>query len=182
MRRRVGRAVVVAFVLFHATAVVVYSIPRPAGDRVSAWIRGRVLPLVAPYMFVTSQWQLWNMFAPDPPRLVTAYRTDVGSATGWRELVTIQPGSFPVWRHNARFQLMRNLLRDGVAGRESAVERYLHLHCEEHGLAPATPVRLTYIHYLIPVRERRDSRAGLDGWRPDLVEHPTLVTACPERT
>ena len=110
------------FGLWHAFAVLAFSVPRVARDPVSAWARGGLLPIVAPYMFITSQWQLWDLFAPDPPRLVAAYRTEVGSQDGWRELTTVRPGTFSIWRHNARFQLMRNLLRDGVPTLEPAAE------------------------------------------------------------
>ena len=169
------------FVLWHAFAVLTFSIPRVASDPISVWTRAHLLPLVAPYMFVTSQWQLWDLFAPDPPRLVTAYRVEVGSGEEWRELTTVRPGTYPVWRHNARFQLMRNLLRDGAPTSPPAEARWLHLHCGEHDLPPGTPVRLTYEHYLIPAHERRASRAWWSAWRPEPLEHAASATSCPER-
>jgi hypothetical protein len=130
-------------------------------------------------MFVTSQWQLWNLFAPDPPRLVTTYRVEAAEGVGWRELATVEPGTFPLWRRSTRFQLMRSLLRDGVAASEPAVERWLELTCAEHGVARGTPVRLTYLHYLIPAHDEPRPRAWWAGWRPDVIEHPATVTRCP---
>src|SRR5690606_33758833 len=111
-------------------------------------------------------WQLWNLFAPDPPRLVTSYRADVMAEGAWRELTTIQPGSFSVWRHTPRFQLMRNLLRDGAPSSEPVAERLLHLLCEERALEPGTRIRLTNEHYLIPVHAQRAPAAWWDAWRP----------------
>ena len=73
-----SRLAVVGFVLWHAFAVLVYSVPRVAADPISTWTRRRLVPVVGPYMFLTSQWQLWNLFAPDPTRLVTIDRIDVG--------------------------------------------------------------------------------------------------------
>ncbi|MSR35828.1 MAG: hypothetical protein EXR95_04165 [Gemmatimonadetes bacterium] len=170
-----------AFVLWHAFAVLVYSVPRPATDPLSGWVRRHLLPVVAPYMFVTSQWQLWNLFAPDPPRLVTTYRTDVQSDGGWRELETVGPGTFSIWRHTARFQLMRNLLKDGAPTFEPAEERYLELVCAEHGLEAGTPIRLTYEHYLIPAHARRASRAWWNEWRPEPVTNVHPPALCPDR-
>jgi hypothetical protein len=166
-------------VLWHAFAVLVFSVPRIATDPLSVWTRAALLPLVSPYMFVTSQWQMWNLFAPDPPRLVTAYRTEISSDGEWRVLTTVRPGTFSVWRHNPRFQLMRNLLRAGVPASAPVEERYLQLLCREYGLDAGTPIRLTYVQYVIPAHAERASRAWWGAWRPEPLQWPALSTVCP---
>ena len=174
-----GRLAVVGFVLWHAFAVLVYSVPRVAADPISTWTRRHLVPVVGPYMFLTSQWQLWDMFAPDPTRLVSAYRIEVEAGDRWRELTTVEPGTYSIWRHAARFKLFGNVLRDGVPVNRPAAERFLQLICAERNVPAGTAIRLTYLHYLIPAHARRESRAWWRAWRPLPVLRPATRTSCP---
>ncbi len=176
---RFQKLAIALFVIWHAFAVAVYPIPRDARDPIAMWVKLDLLPIVTPYMLITSQWQLWNLFSPDPLRRVTFYKIEAQSGDTWHEIETIQPGSFSTWRHAVQFKLMSNMLDEFSQNRAPLAGRYLHLKCEEYGLAEGTSVRLTYMYYVIPYHERRESRAWWDAWKPEMNEHIGFTTECP---
>lgn len=177
--RLIGQTAVILFVLWHSYAVAVYTVPRDARDPLSRWIIAELIPDVTPYMLQTSQWQLWNLFSPDPLRRVTFYHVQRREGTAWTEVDTIDPERYSVWRHATRFKMMGNLLDENAENREPLAHRFLHLTCDEHGLAPGTDVRLVYEFYVIPYHTVRQSRAWWDAWKPGPLRYVGFATACP---
>src|SRR5687768_11713294 len=83
------RSAIISFVLWHMFAVVVYALPHDADDRLNTWIRSELKPIVRPYILLTSQWQQWNLFSPDPLRRVTAYDIQRNDREGWTTIKVI---------------------------------------------------------------------------------------------
>lgn len=79
---RTGQALIVAFCLWHMTAVTLYLVPSGWNGVGSTPIRS-VRSLTDPYVLSFSQWQQWNIFSPDPLRRVSVFRVEatVGGET-----------------------------------------------------------------------------------------------------
>lgn len=177
--RLFGQTAVILFVLWHGYAIAVYSIPRDAKDAFSQWAIRERIPEVSPYVLQTSQWQLWNLFAPDPLRRVTFYHIETERDGTWTDIETIAPGRYSVWRHATRFKLMGNMLDEFADNRGSLAMRFLQLKCEEFELSPGTPIRVVYEYYVIPYHRKRESRAWWDAWRPQPQRYTGFESVCP---
>jgi hypothetical protein len=179
MFRHAGRLVLVLVLIWHMFSVAFYSIPRDAEDVFSKWTRLDVLPLISPYMYATSQWQLWNIFAPDPLRRVTSYRIEVKEDAQWKELITIGPDTFSVFRHATQMKLMGNILDEFKDNRAPLAGRFLHLLCTKHGVASDTAIRLMYTYYVLPQPAEPQSAAWWRAWQPRPESYPGFTTTCP---
>jgi hypothetical protein len=173
------KTAIVVFVIWHGAAIVIYATPRDDTQAVTRFINGKPLAFVTPYLLVTSQWQLWNIFAPEPIRRVTSYRTDIQVNGEWKELTAVRPGTLSVWRHSTLFKLYGNILSETSDNREVAADRYMHLQCEEFNLEPETPMRVSYEVYVIPKHDEPKSRAWWDAWKPEIEEREAFYTECP---
>jgi len=176
------KILIIGFVLWHAFAVAIYSTPREAEDPFALWARLDLIPIVSPYMLMTSQWQLWNLFSPDPLRRVTFYKVDTWDGSQWNELVTYKPGSFSSWRHSTQFKLFSNMLNEFEKNRAPLAGRFLHLLCAEKGIAPETKIRLQYVYYVIPYHTKRESRAWWNAWEPTFSTYTGFETTCPAQS
>lgn len=177
--RAVYKIIIVAFVVWHMFAVAFYSIPREAKDAFSQWTRADILPMISPYMYITSQWQLWNIFSPDPLRRVTTYRMEVRESNTWRELVTIGPDSYSFFRHATRMKLMGNMLDEFADNRRPIAGRYLMLLCEEHGIEAGTPVRLHYDAYVLPLLTKPETPQWWSTWQRAYESRVGFTITCP---
>lgn len=180
--RTLGKILFVLFLGWHMFAVAVYSIPREAKDAFAVWTRIDILPIITPYMFATSQWQLWNIFAPDPLRRVTSYL--VFAETGdngqdWNQIDEITPHSFSIFRHSTQMKLMSNLLDELKDDRGPFVGRYLELECAARHVVQGTPVRLVYRSYVLPVPPASKNRSWWDTWTPSPTELIGFTITCP---
>ena len=171
------KPLIIAFCLWHTAAVGIYALPGDAKDTVSTWVKGHLTRYVSPYILVTSQWQQWNLFSPDPLRRVSEYTLETQREGEWELLTTLKPGSFPWWRHAAQFKMLGSLL-EWDAKRDEVVDRFLQLACREHSLQPGTPIRLVYRFYVIPAHERLASVSWWWNWQPEVTVSPGLSTTC----
>lgn len=179
-QKTAGRSLLIIFFLWHAFSVVVYTIPREAKDRYATLSHRLFLPVVERYMLITSQWQLWNLFSPDPLRRVTFYRIETAEGKDWRKLFTIEPGTYPPWEHATKFKMLMNTLDEFSNNRAPLAHRFLHLLCEEQSVAPETPIRLVYEFYTIPYHTQLMSRAWWESWKPDIDSYVGFTTRCPQ--
>lgn len=177
--RIAGKIILILFLLWHAFSVAFYSIPRDAKDVFSVWTRIDVLPVITPYMYVTSQWQLWNIFAPDPLRRVTAYRIDVQREGTWQHLITIEPNAYGILRHATRMKLMNNMLDEFSDNRAAMAGRYLALLCAEKGVPSDTPIRLTYEYYVLPLLTEAMNTQWWHNWQAKRMSNVGFTTTCP---
>lgn len=171
--------VIITFFTWHAAAVAIYTVPRDAKDQFAVFTRTYLLPRVTPYMQMTSQWQLWNIFSPDPLRRVTFYRVETMSPEAeWRELFTVQPGYYSIWRHATQFKLMSNMLDEYGKNRAPLAINYLRLKCDEFGIPAGTRIRLRYVVYVVPYHEKRESAEWWNNWKPEAEFRPGFQTIC----
>lgn len=177
--RPFGQTAIILFVLWHCYAVAIYTVPRDAKDRFSQWIISELMPDVTPYMLITSQWQLWNLFSPDPLRRVTFYHVEIVRDGRWQTIESIDADRYSVWRHAVRFKMLGNLFKSSTNDRTALAERFLELKCAEFGLARDVPIRLVYEDYVIPRHETRASRSWWNAWRPSPERTVAFNVFCP---
>lgn len=179
MIRILGKCFIGAFVFWHAFAIAVYATPREAKDPLAAFVKRDMIPLVTPYVQWTSQWQLWNLFSPDPLRRVTFYHVQAEENSMWRDIRTIQPGTYSMWRHATQFKMLSNILGEFESNREAVAGRFMHLICKEDGITSGTPIRLVYEYYVIPYHTKRESIVWWNAWKPQPERYTGFQTTCP---
>jgi hypothetical protein len=160
-------------------AVAVYSTPRDSKSDVATLAKAKLIPFVTSYMYLTSQWQLWDIFAPDPLRRVTTYRIDIQDESGWRELETFGPHGYSFFDHAVYIKLTNNLLSEFEDNRGPFAGRFMHLVCAEHGITSGTRVRLVYQIYVLPYLTEPQTMQWWAAWEPEISERIGFTTSCP---
>jgi hypothetical protein len=178
--RSTGRVVIALFVCWHIFAVGIFALPSTNDAPTAQWLRNSWMgKLVTPYIFRTSQWQQWNMFAPDPLRRVPSYAIEKQLANGqWTPIEVFSPHSSPWWTRATYFKVLMNLLeKDMGMYNETLVSRFLWRHCTSHRLAGGTRIHLVYVSYVIPSTEPKE---GWRAWEPTPIRSKGLEVTCPD--
>ena len=182
MKNILLRSVIIFFCLWHMSAVAIYTIPRESTDRVSIWAREKLLPKVTPYMLQTSQWQLWNLFAPNPLRRVTYYALDTWENGAWQEHTVIRPGTYPFWSHAWHFKMLLALWEENRVDLLPVSEHLAQLQCERFGIAPGQRMRLRYEITVVPYFPAPVGIAAWKQWQPQWENITALETTCPTKS
>jgi hypothetical protein len=136
---RLGRILIVLFCMWHMTAVAAYALPDPAKDRVATWIKERIRPYVRPYMYISSQWQQWNLFSPDPLRRVTTYELTAQDNYGTRfPLRRIGIGTMGWWRDSDEVTILRKI--EESKDPQPILNRYTSAFCRPLGIPPSLEI------------------------------------------
>ena len=168
------RAFVITFCLWHMVAIVVYGWPG-VGPEFMNQTANSIKPHIRPYMLVTSQWQKWNLFAPDPLRRVTEYILEVQQGDYWTARSALRPGKVSWWRRAHELKLARRLEQAD----EPMQERYVHLLCWEQGIEPGTNVRFLRRYHVIPSSLVPRSIAWWKSFQPTWKTKTMIETTCP---
>lgn len=120
MWRLYSASLTLLFFSLQVLAIGVEAIPKTAHDPLSLMLRGFWQPLTHPYIALTSQWQNWNLFAPDPLREVVTVFVDVRKESDlWEEVLVLGPGicKWPAtscggWRETALLKVARALAEE----------------------------------------------------------------------
>jgi hypothetical protein len=163
-------------------AVTVFSTPREAKDPVAQYSLTTLLPMVIPYMQTTSQWQLWNLFAPDPLRRVTHYYVEYQENDQWKNIASIKRGSFSFWRHAIQFKMLGNIFRRSEGFKSPLHARFLHLVCKDHQLVIGTPIRIQFDDYILPKLHQPQSIQWWKEWTPEHSITTGFSTTCPAQS
>jgi len=132
---------IVVFCLFHMTAVALYTIPETTKDPLTLFVRTNITPVIRPYLFLTSQWQRWNLFSPDPLRRITTYTLEKETATGWESVPNFGYPRMSPFKHIDYFKILNALDND----REKLMPvrtAFLQSFCKEAGVMQGVHVRL----------------------------------------
>lgn len=151
--RRGSCIIITLFFFWHATAVAIYAIPSVATDPLSTFLRLHASPIVRSYMLITSQWQQWNLFAPDPLRRVTHYHLQRFDPMGdtWSDAAVFRPGSFLWWKHATRFKILDRIFDLEDRDRKIPLQKhFLGKMCQEFNFPPGTHIRMLFRYYVIP--------------------------------
>lgn len=176
--RRCAKVGIVVFCVWHMVAVGTYSIPGDAQDGFSQWIRTHVVARIAPYVLLTSQWQQWNLFSPDPLRRVITYRierlTDDGT---WAPVGGITPSTYGLWRHAVRFKLLGQALAEDAHFLPIA-ERAARVLCREWGLGDDDRVRVWRDIFVVPHVAPSPTITWWKMWVPHAEPSLAIETNC----
>lgn len=176
--RTFAKTGIALFCIWHMAAIGAYSIPSDARDRFSTWMRGHVIPVVTPYVLQTSQWQQWNLFAPNPLRRIVFYRVDRQTdGGGWTEAAAINRTTYGTWRHAVRFKLLGQALEENTNCPELA-ERAAQVLCRELGFAPGERMRIWHDVTIVPYVHPSPSRAWWNSWTPQFNATLAIETTC----
>ncbi len=158
----VARALIPVLCLFHMAAVTAYLLPpQLAGIRM-------LKQATEPYILRMSQWQKWDIFAPNPLRRVSVYRIEITRNGTDTVKIPLNSKSLP-WYEQVKDMKILGRFQEGW---KPLVPAYLSSYCKEHTIHSPS-VRLVATHYTIPLR----SEALLTGWREHRQYHYEEVIA-----
>jgi hypothetical protein len=164
---------IVLFCGFHVLSVGVYAIPVER----SAHPFRSMIPFVAPYILVTSQWQAWNLFAPDPLRRIVAYRIETRVDDGWHEVARLDESTLKWWRRERQLKILsRAFDAESPAFESRLADRILQSFCQKAALPHLATIRTVRQVSVIPATLRDANGAG--GWVPPFTRATGLVTSC----
>lgn len=176
--RLYGRTAVMVLVLLHMAAVLSFSVPSQARGAIAGFLRNTVRPELAGYLLATSQWQEWNLFAPDPQREVRTFAVDAESGVRWEPVASFEAGAFPWWRHATYAKLLPAVLMKERLDYDVFRERFLQILCDDMGIAPNTMIRLREESHLIPYTDEHRSDAWWDAMEPSSSSTVIHIATC----
>jgi hypothetical protein len=152
----------------HIISIVIYSLPELHYETRTSRFKNALAPLVRPYLFVTSQWQQWNLFAPDPLRRIDHYVVQIESNGAWTTVEELTPETLPWWRMADELKLMGSF-----AQTEYSTMRvpYLKQYCRELSLPSGTSIRMMTRSAVISKERPSDAPQ----WSERMLSH----TRCP---
>jgi hypothetical protein len=102
------RLVISAFVIFHLSALIMWTMPDCAfRARFQGYFRCYVLPL--------GLWQWWAIFAPDPVRNTTTLNAEIVDAQGMRQVYEFtRIGELPWWQKFPRYRHPKFTMNMGI--------------------------------------------------------------------
>lgn len=113
---RTRQALIVAFCLWHMTGVALYVIP--GSMRAHSPLIGAVRSLTDPYVLMTSQWQQWNIFSPDPLRRVSTFRVE-STVDGVVGPTIVDSEQLSMWRQAKELKVLYRLEEEWASARET---------------------------------------------------------------
>lgn len=173
-----AKVALAVFCVWHMTAVALYSIPGDAKDRISTWLRENATPRIANYMLITSQWQQWNLFSPNPLRRVIFYRIETLNAqNNWAYVASVNDHTYRPWRHSSRFKLLGQALEENT-NRPELAERAAQVLCNDFRMEDGAKIRIWRDLTIVPYKYPSPSKAWWDSWIPQFESSLAIETVC----
>ncbi len=146
-------------------SVAVYALPWEAQGSLTSAVRAVLLPAMRPYILLTSQWQQWNLFSPNPLQRVVTYEVQMDDGDRWTTVRTIAPDFISTFRHATEFKFLGRIL-EGNDMMFPVVDRFLQAECSEADLPAGSRVRLVYHWYVLPQPSRALSVSEWSNYKP----------------
>jgi hypothetical protein len=131
---------------------------------------------VRPYVLLTSQWQRWNLFSPDPLRRVTNVSIEQLQNRTWQDVVVLEGGSMPWYRQAKELKLAGRI--DSSYQEDEFKEQYLQNVCRYQSLPTKTKVRWRKNYYVIPKNEPLHTADFWHNYEPDVTSEVLYETTC----
>jgi hypothetical protein len=126
-----------------AVAVFVVPISYPGGMGV---IGQRLHEFSAPYVLSLSQWQQWNLFAPDPIRRVSTFIVDTRENNQWVPTAFIDPTSRAFYEYPKLMKVLGRL----ETTHAGLVEPFLQFYCQTEKETQGKELRLRINYVVLP--------------------------------
>ncbi len=156
-------------------AVGIFSIQRVNRSGILPWLR---IPdrYLSPYILMTSQFQSWDMFSPDPTRRLKEIRIETMQNGTW-SLSRLVDG-----KHLGSFKRAPELkyldMIQAYPSLKPLEEPYIQDVCRSDHLKPGTPIRMRIRRAVLPMPEDRNSIDAWRQWRPEWSEWIDHTTSC----
>ncbi len=172
-RTALGRAGIIGFCVWHMAAVALYSVPEGPAGSPRQRVRTITIPIISPYLLLTSQWQKWDLFSPNPLRRVTTYALESQRASSWVPVALFRPRAESAWRKDTSLLKALDALDD--AQHTPLLLALMRSYCAPAYLPSGTGLRLRRESVVVP------SGVAMSEWRaePPQSAQPDLLTACP---
>lgn len=154
-------------------AIFAMSTPEDSNAKAALFLRNTVRPVTDPYLFLTSQWQYWNLFAPNPTNWVTEYRIEALRGNAWETVTVISGPSLETWRRSDELKVLERMDEEGT---DAMRERYLYDACGTYKIGYGTPARMIR---RLQVLERETPGIPAHG---DWIEEQKAFVFCPHTT
>lgn len=178
--RRLARIAIGLFFCWHVIAVGLYAIPTDTKDEAARFARFTLVKPFAPYIRITSQWQQWNLFSPDPLRRVPRYVVEVLERGQWKQVRMLDPTEQPWWSRSTHVKAFLGLLETDSGTYHYALnEQFVRSQCSLLNLKRRTPVRITTLTYVIPKPATLFAALKPMSWPPTLSATSTPTLLCP---
>lgn len=176
--RTFAKTGIALFCVWHVAAIGFYSVPGDAKDPVATFVREKITPRFTPYVLVTSQWQQWNLFAPNPLRRIIFYRVETQNADGeWSYVTSINDHTYSFWRHSVHFKLLGQAIEEN-GGKPELAERAAQVLCREHGIREGTRIRVWHEITVVPYVAPPPSVRWWNSWIPQFESNLAIETTC----
>lgn len=137
--RRMGRFLIIVFCCFHVVAVAAMTYPGELETEAIGRVRNTVRQYTDRYLNWTSQWQYWNLFAPNPTNWITEHRIEMFDGREWKTVQLIGGHTLSVWHRSDELKIQQRIEEDDG---QTMRERYLSDACARAGVPPGTLSRL----------------------------------------
>lgn len=157
------------------TVVGIYSIHNMDDYRLMRWLESK-RKIVRPYALITSQWQRWNLFSPDPLRRVTEMEFDIYQHGSWNTVHAINNKTVPLPYRANELKVMRRMEDD-----DKSVLREIYTRdvCKRLSILPGTRMRIRKKYYIIPKHTELQSITWWREWEPKWREDIVTEISCP---
>ena len=155
---------IVTFCLWHMFAVASFLMPRATPIAHA---------IVWPYMQLTSQWQSWDIFSPDPLRRASFFRLEMMTVNGPETLALLDAAHLPWFERAKELKVLGRLYDDwGMLAAD-----YVRSMCPRYPQAAEEVLRLTASSTVIP--SDLPHLAVLASWNPQFEERTLATIRCP---
>lgn len=143
--KHVTESVIFLFCLWHMTAVAAFVFPLEAGTPFSTAIV-HAKDITKPYTLLLSQWQHWNIFAPDPLQLSSSYRIELMTEGDVWSTVHVIDYDRLQWHERAKeFKILENL----EGNWQGLVPHYLQGFCTSYHIPDGNLIRLVAMSHIL---------------------------------
>lgn len=139
--KRIGRWLIIGFCGWHMVAILASSIPPEAKDQASILLRDGVNRITQPYLLWTGQWQMWNLFSPNPSNWIGELTVEAYLENGWEPISKFNSRDISIWRKADRIKLVENVSNIDGTPDELRI-RFLAVECAKAGIKTPVPVRI----------------------------------------
>ncbi len=179
--------------MWHMFAIAAYSPTETERGKINSWLETKQWwqPIdksydhfyrwgVRPYVLLTSQWQRWNLFSPDPLRRVTNIYIERMNSDSWVEAVVFRGDTVPWYKQAKELKLLGRI--DSSYREDVFKKRYMQDVCNQNLWSQETTLRWRKEFYVIPRSDELSNPQFWQNFSPDITSEVLLEFTCGEPT